>query len=570
MKWLKKNEALHSIEDVVTFNTGLSASELLNPKRDPYIENLDEAVEAVKQYIAQGLNIHIVGDYDCDGVMSTTVLYLGLKEAGIEASVRFPRRFSEGYGLSMKIIDEIDDGVIITVDNGIAAVDQVAAARAKGLKVIVLDHHLRRDDNVLPDADIIVDPNALDGSEYNYYCGAGLAYRFVKKLVPDTPLMEPLLVMASIATVADVMELVGDNRNIVRDGLRAINRGNVTIGMKALLDELGTSHITEGDYGFKLGPIVNASGRLKDDGPLEVFNLIKVTSASQGLNYFAELDALTLQAKALIQTNIKRQDMVREAMVTVYRMIEENGLADKKPIILYNQVFSEGIIGILAGRIAEEYQTPAIVFTDSKTEGVAKGSGRTSGDIHLKNLLDEISDVFVGYGGHAGAAGVSVKKDRLDELETRLSKKLAGVVSTMPEPDRDTIYYDLEATVNAVPSLIKELHRFAPFGQGNPQIMFRVDNFELSPRGKDFYKLMGNLKNHIRFYGINVSAVGFDMAERYKNEGEPKKMDLVGYLSQNWYMGKSTDQIEIVDFIKKETNEKTEFFLGLESILVFQ
>lgn len=570
MKWLMKNEELHSIEDVVTNNTGLSVSELLNPKRDPFIENLDEAVVYVKKCIAAGLNIHIVGDYDCDGVMSTTGLYLGLKEAGVEASVRFPRRFSEGYGLSMKIIDEIDDGLIITVDNGIAAIDQVAAAKAKGLKVVVIDHHLRRDDNALPEADVIVDPNALDGSEFNYYCGAGLVYRFVKKLVPDSPLIVPILAMASIATVADVMELVGDNRNIVIDGLKAINERKVTAGMNALLDELGISHVTEGDYGFKLGPVVNASGRLKDDGPQEVFNLLKITSPAGGLNYFAELDALVLQAKDLIRTNGKRQDMVREAMNKVYEMIEKNQLQDKKPIILYHPDFSEGIVGILAGRIAEEYQTPSIVFTDSHTEGILKGSGRTSGDIHLKNLLDEISDVFVGYGGHAGAAGVSVKADRLDELKTRLSKKLAGVIKDLPEVDKDTIYYDLEINVSDVPAMINKLNRFAPYGQGNPQILFKVNGFELFPRGNEFYKLMGNLKNHIKFYGKDVSAVGFDMTTRYKDEGEPKQMDFVGYLSQNWFMGKSTDQIEVVDFIKKDTQEKTELFQDLESLLVFQ
>lgn len=569
MKWQKKKYELHTIEEVVTANTGLSADKLLNPKKDPYIKNLKEAADMTRECIRKNVKIHIVGDYDCDGVMSTTELYLGLKEAGADPSVRFPRRFSEGYGLSMKIIDEIDDGLIITIDNGIAAVEQVAAAKAKGIQVIILDHHLRRDDNRLPDADIIVDPNAIDGSEYKYYCAAGLAYRFVKELVPQSRLLDPILAMAGIATVADVMELVGDNRNLVKESFRLIDNRQVTLGMRVLLDELQIEHVNEGDYGFKLGPIVNASGRLKDDGPLEVFELLK-TDYDDIPDFQIDYDGLKEKAVELVKTNRARQEMVKTAMYKVYKMIDEYGLASRKPIVLYDPDFSEGIVGILAGRVAEEFQTPCIVFTDSRNKGILKGSGRTYGNIHLKDSLDRISDVFAGYGGHAGAAGVSVEAKRYHEMIKRWSSTLKKELQSAVPDDPDLFMYDLEGDVQDIKTFLSELDRFAPYGQGNPQISFKITGFECMPRGKDFFRLMGPDKNHIRFYGNGLSAVGFDMAKRYEEDGSPKKMDMIGYLSRNWYMNKSEDQIEIIDYKGMSSQEKTDLFSSLESLLIFQ
>ena len=269
MKKEWKSNNYNNVRQIVEAHTHMSAEEFLYPQKDPYLHGLKEAVQFVKLKLRHKVPVHIVGDYDVDGEMSTAILELALETfGGYPVHVRLPRRFSEGYGLSMKIIDEISDGLIITVDNGIAALEQVKAAKAKGLSVVVIDHHLpvRNPDTeeiILPEADYVIDPKAIEGSMFSEYCGAGLAYRFAKALLTEEhPIMNNLLVFASIATVTDMVPLIGDNRTIVKEGLKHINQRDVTFGLQILLDRLKLNHVTEEDYGFLIGPVMNASGRM--------------------------------------------------------------------------------------------------------------------------------------------------------------------------------------------------------------------------------------------------------------------------------------------------------------------
>lgn len=568
MKWVK-NDHGNTIAEIVEYNTGISTKEFLNPKRDPYLANLEDAVQFIQKEIAAGSKISVIGDYDCDGITSSTIMDLALTEAsGVEPYIRIPRRFSEGYGLSMKIIDEIDEGLIITVDNGIAAIDQIKAAKEKGLKVVVIDHHLPVQDDktgkiTLPEADIILDPHAIPGSDFKNYCGAGLAYRVAKLLVPNSPLLTPMLALASIGTVADVMTLTGDNRNIVIDGLEAVRKRKITTGLDLLLNALKLEYVTEGDYGFKLGPVMNAAGRLHDDGPIAVIDVLKTNFDVHDLSNTYKLIDLEAKVNKLIENNEDRKEIVRTSMAEAEDLMTEETL--RKPIILYSPNFSEGIIGIIAGQLAEEYCTPALVFTDSKTPGVLKGSGRTYGTVHLKHMLDSVSEYFVRYGGHAGAAGMSVKAEDLETLKTVLNEKLKDVDFGV---DKDHLYYDLEIPISEVDHYLNELDTFAPYGEGNPQIVFKVDGFICSPVAGKFTKPMGKYQEHVKFYGKKVSAIGFDLNKRYFDEGEPKSMDFVGMLGRNFYKGVFYDQIEALDFqaVKKE---KTKMCQSLEDLLVF-
>ena len=269
--FVKKKESAIFIEDIIAENTGHTADVFLERLPDPYIHNLAEGCNLLKSNIDQ--QIHVIGDYDVDGIFGTTIMELGLKKAGFQVKSRLPLRFSEGYGLSEKIIDEIDTGVVVTVDNGIAAFKAIEKAKQKGLTVIVTDHHLAPVDEkgkaVLPPADIVIDPTIDEKSEYHDYCGAAVAYRFVKELLGKDNMQ--LKVLASIATVADVMELTPVNHQLVKDGLKLINAGRCVPALKEILKQIElTDHITEMDYGFQIGPIINASSRLYDDGAVKV------------------------------------------------------------------------------------------------------------------------------------------------------------------------------------------------------------------------------------------------------------------------------------------------------------
>lgn len=294
MKKEWKSNNYNNVRQIVEAHTHMSAEEFLYPQKDPYLHGLKEAVQFVKLKLRHKVPVHIVGDYDVDGEMSTAILELALETfGGYPVHVRLPRRFSEGYGLSMKIIDEISDGLIITVDNGIAALEQVKAAKAKGLSVVVIDHHLpvRNPDTeeiILPEADYVIDPKAIEGSMFSEYCGAGLAYRFAKALLTEEhPIMNNLLVFASIATVTD-----------------------------------------------------------------------------------------------MVPRNEKRKEAVEKDLIEAENIIRKKTLMNNNPLIVYSPNFWEGTIGILAGKLAEKYQVPCLVFTKSSAKGIAKGSGRTYGNIH--------------------------------------------------------------------------------------------------------------------------------------------------------------------------------------------
>ena len=279
--FVKRRENINTVSDVVSANVGMPVETFCKEVRDPFIFGLKEAVDLTNRYLEKHPKgpVTIVGDYDSDGINATAIMFWAFMRKGVAPKLRLPHRFSEGYGLSAKIIDEIDSGLLITVDNGIAAASAVKKAKDKGLTVIVTDHHLPPVDSngnlILPEADVIVDPHVYpEKSEFEDYCGAALAYRFARALLPDMKLKD-LLVLASIATVTDVMPLIGANRTLVRDGLQLINKRHVVPGLNVLLQKLELDdHIDEGDYGFKIGPTFNASGRLYDNGAEKVLGVL--------------------------------------------------------------------------------------------------------------------------------------------------------------------------------------------------------------------------------------------------------------------------------------------------------
>ena len=537
MKWVKKDDS-KTIKEVVMRNITVPESEFEIDENKVYrIDRLDEVVSKIKEIIDNNENIKIVGDYDADGVTSTSILYMALISLGAKVSYRLPKRISEGYGLSEKIVDEIDNGLVITVDNGIAAIDAIKKAKEKGLYVIVIDHHLRNDKNELPDADIIIDPNAIENSaDFNGYCGAGLAYRVAEKLLEDNQkLLDKLLCFAAIGTIADVMELVSENRRIVKNGLKNMESfGKRTTGLASLLSICEISkHVSASDIGFRIGPMLNAPGRLYDDG---------ARKSVEVLTYNSKYDES--KGKELFDINAERKEIVAKSVERTKNVIIQNCLFGDEPMIVYVPQIPEGIVGILAGRIAEDLNTPTIIFTDTDEPNILKGSGRSARGVHLKNLLDSCSEYIYKYGGHAEAAGISIERSKLDEFICAMQEHIEFTEETK---DDDVVYYDLEIDAKDIKPTMLELDKFAPFGNGNPDIVFKINNYRLSPRYSSYYKLMGADDSTIKLFGVGSSALWFNESQKYLNMKEPKQLTLIGKLSRNYFKDTVDYQVEIID-----------------------
>ena len=542
----KRRDKCNTILDVVLANTGYeNENDFLFPEKAYNIDRLDDAVELVKKAIKSKQNIHIFADYDADGITSAAILEKSITAKGGKVDVRLPKRFSEGYGISIKAIDDYNDGLLITVDNGIAAYDAIEVAKAKGLTVIIIDHHLAPEDGRIPNADVVIDPNAIkDSADFNSYCGAGLSYKFAIALLgKEHKLIQKLVSFAAIGTVADVMPLVEENRIIVKQGLKSmVTYAGRTTGLGALLEKCNMdNHISEKDIGFKIGPIINAAGRLFDDGAKKSFDVISFNGAISKAKELAE---------ELYEINEKRKELKETGIEIVTKVIEDECLFGDNPLIVYKEGLPEGLAGIYAGQLAEEYKVPCFVLTNSDDSDIIKGSGRTYGGVNIKELLDKNAKYLYKHGGHAEAAGISLKKENLDDF------RIAMIESAPEVKVEDVIYYDLEIESNDIESTLNELQKYAPFGEGNKEIVFLIKDFMLSPRMKGCFDTLGADNQHLKLFGVNANGIGFNMAKRYNEIGQPKKLNIVCTLSTNYFMGRASTQVELINIENASTEIK--------------
>lgn len=541
--WKKRDDA-QTVKDVVLRNTKMTEEELVNTKRGYNILGLQKAVDVIKTAIANKQEIFVYGDYDADGITSVSILHKVLEYFNATFYTYIPRRISDGYGLKMNFVERIikkpnyNGGLLITVDNGISAVDEIEFAKNNGLTVVVIDHHLMRDDGKLPPADVIVNPSAIPGSDFSNYCGAGLSYKLAELLCDNPTILSEICVLAAIGTIADVMPVLGDNRNIIKDGLTIMNERRSCLGLRVLLDKLRMRDIDETDIGFKIGPIINACGRMEDAGANIPFKLLTTSDAAMAHRC----------ADRMIATNETRKDAVKDEMDQCEKIIAENCMYGEVPLVVYTtkdsqNKFREGLVGILAGRLCEKYGCPAIVLTETE-DGVLKGSGR-SNTIHLKELLDTVSDKMVTYGGHAGAAGLSVRLSDIDEFISAIQENTADLQT--PSSENNIIEYDLDISADKVADTIEQLKLYAPYGEGNPHPVFKVSDIKLTPKSGKFYQQMGSEGQHVRLYANNFTIVGFGLTEKYINLGSPFSLDVVGNLSENRFDGTVTKQVEATD-----------------------
>ena len=340
MEWIKKTN-FNSPKDMILSNLGVKTTSELNEwfkksyANQYKIKNLKEATILAKKFIHK--KVRIIGDYDVDGTSATTILYKGLTEYGFtDVSYRIPLRFSEGFGINTSIIDEIDEGLIITCDNGIAGIEAIEKAKAKGLTVIIIDHHAPVVENgkiIYPDADIIIDPNAIpDSADFNGYCGAGLAYKFICELFEfDKEIRYKYLTLAALGTVADVMKLREENYVFVRNALKIMhNPAYNTVGLTALVNAFGlSSGVKADDIAFRLGPAINASSRMKDDGAKDAVEL---------LCFDGDIATANEMAEDLIKVNNQRKDVEASTTEKALKIIKEKNAFDKTLRIIYQSI----------------------------------------------------------------------------------------------------------------------------------------------------------------------------------------------------------------------------------------
>ena len=554
--WIKKNGA-NSIKETIERKTGKKYEEIDSCVFQPNIDNLDDAVTLAIDCINAGLPVYVFGDYDADGICSAAILTHCFRTFGIEPYIRLPKRISEGYGMSVVAVDEFADaGLVICVDNGIAAHEAILYAKNKGHCVIVLDHHMG-DINNLPCADVIVDAHVFNSeNEFDGYCGAGLAYRFADLLLSQTcgnfcgELRQTCTELAAIATIADIVPLQSENRYIVKTGLATMPYTNCK-AIKALIDNLGVTEIDEKVVGFNIAPILNGAGRLYDDGAYLSYNLLMCEDEYQ----------IYAQVENLVNINKQRKELVSSAYDIAVRHIEDFMLFTDKCLVLPMQI-PEGICGLVASKVSEKYKKPCFVLAQVSDE-VFKGSGRSYADINIKQALEEVKakcpSCIASYGGHSGAAGIKVVdvinfKEQLEEVFNEI------------ETNEEDDFFDLVISPNEIPFVYEELKKYKPFGEGCPAPVFKVENFNPVPSGSDFYSVMGD-GSHIKFLGNGYKCVGFGLAPKFFSLGSPMCMNLYGKIGLSEFNGNKEINFQISDIEKNEVTKKTSLAAKIASRL---
>ena len=512
---LLRNRDLITEEDIRIYLHG-SLSDLPSPY---LMKDIEKAAHIMRQKIDQGARIRIISDYDVDGVSSNYILWKGLTRCGARVDYRIPDRIEDGYGINEHLISQAyEDGIdtIITCDNGIAAIEQIAYARKLGMTVVVTDHHEvpydASDGEItyhLPDADAVVNPKRQDCCyPYKNICGAVVCYKLIEIIYElygiDKTEMEAFLPMAALATVCDVMPLKGENRIIVREGLARMPHTEIR-GLQALMEanHLSDKKISAYHLGFILGPCINASGRLKT--AREAMELLICQEHSQALQ----------KAYDLVEINKERKDMTKRGAEAALQYLEESGHSRDKVLVVFLPDCHESIAGIIAGRVKEHYNKPVFVLTRSK-DGV-KGSGRSIEAYSMYDEMTKIKDIFLKYGGHPMAAGLSLQEDRIEEFRERLNRN-----TLLREEDFvKKISIDIAVPIAYLSeNFIEELSLIEPYGNENKKPLFAQKRLKLHS-----LRVLGNSGRCIKLYvsdegGTGMEALYFGESDRFMQDIE--------------------------------------------------
>ena len=525
---------------------------------------MNKAVELMKSSIDNNEKILIVGDYDVDGVISSYVLYKGLTKCNANVEYVIPDRIKDGYGINENIIKEASDrgvDLIITCDNGISAIEQMKVAKKLGLKVIITDHHdvpfieneSGEREYIIPCADVVINPKQEECKyPFDKLCGAGVAFKFIQSMYEayDIDLSESieLLQYVAIATVCDVVDLIGENRIIVKEGLKIINNTN-NIGLKALFKETGLENkeISVYSLGFVIGPSINASGRLE-----------QATWALKMLLSNNEEEAHELAVK-LNELNEERQELTRAGLEHAIEIVENNKMYEEKVLVVYLEEVHESIAGIIAGRVREKYNLPTIILT--KAHEGAKGSGRSIEEYNMFEELIKCKDLLGKFGGHPMAAGMSIPSENIDVFRERLNKN-----TTLTDEDViPKVSIDMGLMLKDINyELIDQISLLEPYGKANPKPTFGMKKMKVQEM-----RVLGKNKNVLKLKlsdgRLNIEGIYFGDIEAFERtiieecgENEYTKalnrgqnniyLDLICVPDINEYMGRKTVQLLINNY----------------------
>lgn len=521
----------------------------LSNLHDPFLmKDMDKAVERLHKAISSKEKILVYGDYDVDGTTAVALVYSFISRFTDKLGFYVPDRFDEGYGLSQKGIDYAADGgysLIITLDCGIKAIEKVAYAAEKGIDVIICDHHLPEES--LPGAVAVLDPKREDCNyPFDDLSGCGVGFKLVqayaqKYSIPFETLI-PLLDLLVVSIASDLVTMVGENRILSHFGLKVLNE-NPRQGLLAMitLSNLEPGHITVDDIVFKIGPRINAAGRM-ETGRLAV-DLLKATDAAEAMSIGEQIN----------DNNNERKNIDREITQEAIEMVQAGKcLACCNVTIVYNPKWSKGVVGIVASRLVEAFYKPTVVLT--KSNGFVTGSARSIAGFDLYQSIESCADLLENFGGHVYAAGLTLKEEYLEEFASRMDSFVAGKITT----EMLTPIVDVDARLDfsqITPKFFRILKQFQPFGPGNSNPIFVTENVYDAGNGRK----VGAGGTHMKLDLIQesqpyhqIAAIAFNMSEYYDYIREGNPFDVCYAIVENYYRGNSTLQLRVRDIRERD------------------
>ena len=511
---------------------------------DPFLfVSMRRVVDRIGEAIHRGERVGVFGDYDADGVTSSVILRTALEHLGLRISVYIPHKLDEGHGLHLNAIDAFErDGVTLafTVDCGMTNHEELSEAKRRGIDFIVIDHH--HVPEVLPDVYAIVNPKLPDaGYPFTELCGAGTVFKVAHALYQtftpgDMGQLKWLLDIVAIGTVADVMPLVGENRTLVSFGLIVLGKTR-RIGLQEMY-AVGRLPIddnrqpTAWTIGFQIAPRINAASRMAH--AMQAHELLMATDRTAARDLAQEIEA----------NNVARQKVSTSITERVRKIAAENRYS--KLVFAADEGFAFGVVGLVAGRIANEFGKPTVVL--ERQETTSRGSLRSVPKLHITEALEECADLLVKFGGHAGAAGLTIENRHIDAFSERLNavieRRLDGIATRAEQR------IDLRISPHLINTgLLSEIRRFAPFGQANTEPVFLVEEMFLEEA-----RTVGADNKHLKLVlrpddasAIRFDAIAFGLGEQFPDLSRGTRLDIVFQLDDNTWNGTTTLQLKVLD-----------------------
>ena len=519
----------------------------LSDLHDPFLmKDMDIAVERLNMAMGKKERILIYGDYDVDGTTAVALVYKFIQQFYSNLDYYIPDRYNEGYGISKKGVDyaaETGVGLIIVLDCGIKAVEEITYAKEKGIDFIICDHHVP--DDVLPPAVAILNAKRLDNTyPYTHLSGCGVGFKFMQAFAISNGIefhhLIPLLDLTAVSIASDIVPIMGENRILAYHGLKQLN-SNPSVGLKAIIDVCGLSEkeITVSDIVFKIGPRINASGRIQN-GKEAVDLLIE-----------KDFSAALEKAGQINQYNETRKDLDKSMTEEANKIVAElEGLVDRRSIVLYNEDWHKGVIGIVASRLTEIYYRPAVVLT--RTDDMATGSARSVSGFDVYKAIEHCRDLLENFGGHTYAAGLSMKVENVQAFTERFE----SFVSEHILPEQTSAVIDIDAEIDfkdITPKFFNELKRFNPFGPDNQKPVFcthHVYDYGTS-------KVVGRDQEHIKLELVDnksnnvMNGIAFGQSSHVRYIKTKRSFDICYTIEENTHK-RGEVQLQIEDIMPIE------------------